>query len=443
MYRLVYEKLLEWKDSEERKPLILEGVRQCGKTYILLEFGKRNYNNIVHLNFEKDSKLEDIFKEDLNTERILEQLRLYFKKIIEPGKTLIIFDEIQACSEAITSLKYFCEDAPEYHVVCAGSLLGILMSKPHSYPVGKVDTMQMWPMNFKEFLLANGEDMLVEKMDALVPTDDFIRPLSGKLEHYLNMFLNIGGMPAAVSSWLKYGDINKVDRILDLVIRDYMKDFSKHAVEQTQKLTLIWKSVPEQLMRENKKFIFGHVKAEARAKGLEDALEWLVNAGLLYRVRLTSSSRFPAEMFVDNSSFKLYAVDVGIFRRMMKKKSFFAFSETEGLDNLFRGAIVESYVLNELVSADGEVPYYWRSNGKAEVDFVIVHDEHPIPIEVKAGRSLASKSLSEYINKYEPKAAIITSLEIGEGDIVKKVPLYWLWRYRAAIPGTEGYKLVP
>ena len=437
MYRLAYEELLSWKNSKNRRPLILEGVRQCGKTYLLRHFGKENYKNVVYLNFEGNDELIKIFEPNLDTGRILSRLAILSREKIEPGNTLIIFDEIQFCSKALTSLKYFCEDAPEYHIACAGSLLGVLMSKPYSFPVGKVDRISMGPMNFKEFLLANGEELLVNEMDTLYPTDGSILPFASRLESYLDTFLTIGEMPAAVRSWIEERDIREVDRIIDGIIKDYEKDFAKHATESVQKITHIWNSVPSQLTKENKKFMFGHVKESARARDLEDALDWLINAGLLYKVKLADPSRMPLPLFADNTYFKLYLADVGIFRRMSGFRSSFESDNSEGFE-LFKGAISENYVLNELVSANKEAPYFWRSKGTAEVDFVVQYGNKAIPIEVKSGRRTASRSLSEYINKFNPKVAVIASLDIGVGGIVKKVPLYWLWRSQAIVPDADG-----
>jgi len=432
MYRLVYEELLAWKNNEDRKPLILEGVRQCGKTYILKKFGESNYRNVVYLNFEGNEPLKGVFENDLDVHRIITQLALMTREVIEPGNTLIIFDEIQFCNRAITSLKYFCENAPGYHIACAGSLLGVLMSRPYSFPVGKVDRIRMWPMTFEEFLLANEEGMLVDKMNELIPTDGLMKPFATKLEFHLRTFLTVGGMPAVVSSWIKHKDINKVNKLIDGIMDDYKKDFAKHASGSIEKLTLIWNSVPEQLARDNKRFMFGRAKTGARAKDLEDALEWLINAGLLYKVKLADPSRLPIPVFADGTMFKLYLSDVGILRRMSGLNSFFDLDD-EGFE-LFRGAVVENYVLNEIVAADNEMPFFWRSNGIAEVDFLITHGKEVIPIEVKSGRRKRSRSLKEYVDKFDPVSAVMTSMELIEEGLVKKIPLWWMWRYRAALP---------
>lgn len=426
MYRIAYEKLMSWKDKQDRKPLIMSGVRQCGKTYILKEFGERNYDNTVYLNFEGNDELIRIFEPNLDVDRILSQLTIFSGERIDPGRTLIIFDEIQFCNRALTSLKYFYENAPGYHIACAGSLLGILMSRPHSFPVGKVDRIDMYPMNFKEFLIANGEDRLVNEMDGLHPTDPSISPFTARLESHLDTFLTIGGMPAAVDSWLRNRDIGEVDDILENIIRDYRNDFSKHAAGSTQKLTLIWDSIPQQLARESKKFIFSHVKSGARARDLEDALEWLIDAGLVYKITSVDPPKVPLPIYADNSKFKIYLADVGIFRRMSGVDSDFMFNDSKDLDH-FKGAITENFVLNELISS-GTVPFYWTSKGIAEVDFIIQSGRAIIPIEVKSGHKTNSKSMYEFIRKFEPKIAVITSLDIGMTEMIRKVPLYWAWR---------------
>jgi len=432
MYRLAYEEFLCWKNKEDRKPLIVEGPRQCGKTFLLEEFGRKNYKNVVYLNFEGNDELAKIFEPNLNPARIVTQLALLSQQKIDPGDTLIIFDEIQFCSKALTSLKYFCEEAPEYHVACAGSLLGVLMSKPYSFPVGKVDRITMGPMNFKEFLLASGEEGLVKAIDVRYPMDEFFRPFQDRLEFFLRVYLTVGGMPAAVESWTKKKDITEVNKIIDNILLDYEKDFAKHATESVQKLTLIWNSVPEQLAKENNKFMFGHVRGGARARDLEDALEWLINAGLLYKVRRANPSRQPLRMFADNSSFKLYLVDVGILRRMAGVSSFFEYETHEEFAQ-FKGAIMENYVLTELISMNKELPFYWRSKAHAEVDFIVQSGMEVVPIEVKSGHKTLARSLAEYIKQFNPRIAVLASLEMKDDGAIKKVPLYMLWRLLSVI----------
>jgi len=425
MRRAIYKELLEWKESKTRKPLLLEGVRQCGKTYILKEFGKENYEDVAYFTFENNPGLIDIFQEDLNIERILDTLSFRRSKKIEPQKTLLILDEIQLCGRALTSLKFFCENAPEYHVACAGSLLGVMLSKKDSFPVGKVNRLKMYPMNFKEFLLANSEDLLLEYMENnMEEIADLPGILVTKLNNYLDHYFLIGGMPSVVLSWLNEKDIRKVEKMLDEIIKDYKDDLAKHSSENITKFTLIWRSIPLQLAKENNRFIFSHVKTGARSKDLEDALEWLVNAGLIHKVRKVDPPKLPLPMFADNGSFKVYMSDVGVLRRMAEIPSNFIFSESKEYD-LFRGAIMENYVLNELISSAEYEPYYWRSGSAAEVDFVTHVDGILVPIEAKAGNN-KSKSLTEFIRRYDPEIAIITSKRNMSG-VITYLPKYAIW----------------
>lgn len=428
MKRTVYDELLKWKESRDRKPLLIKGVRQCGKTYILKEFGKENYEDVAYFTFEKNPVLFEIFQNDLDPAKILDGLSIMRKKKIEPGRTLLILDEIQLCGRALNSLKFFCEDAPEYHVACAGSLLGIMISKKNSFPVGKVNRIMMFPMSFKEYLLANSEDLLVEFVDNNDKIDDesLSAPAVTKLITHLDNYMIIGGMPAAVNSWLTDRDIEKVEKILNEIIEDYKDDFSKHAPELLPKLTLIWNSVPIQLAKDNNKFVFSHVKTGARSKDLEDALEWLVNAGLVYKVKKVDPPKVPLGMYADNMNFKIYVADIGILRKMAKMPPNFIFSKNIEYKD-FRGAIAENYVLNEIISSTGDLPYYWRSGSDAEMDFVAQIDGAAVPIEAKAGNT-KSKSLKQYIEDNGPKAAVITTNRRTNSTVVTYVPRYALWK---------------
>ena len=437
MRRLIYTELLEWKESKTRKPLLLEGVRQCGKTYILKEFGKENYEDVAYFTFEDDQELIDIFQDNLDIERILDTLSFRRSKKIEPQKTLLILDEIQLCGRALTSLKFFCENAPEYHVACAGSLLGVMLSKKDSFPVGKVNRLKMYPMNFKEYLLANSEDLLIEYMENnLNELDDILGILETKLNNHLDHYFLIGGMPSAVLSWITERDIRKVEKILDEIIEDYKDDLAKHSSENISKFTLIWRSIPLQLAKENNRFIFSHVKTGARSKDLEDALEWLVNAGLIHQIRKVDPPKLPLPMFVDNSSFKIYMSDIGILRKMANVPPNFMFSKDKEYD-LFRGAIMENYVLNEIISSGNYMPYYWRGSN-AEVDFIAQIDGTVVPIEAKAGNN-RSKSLAEFVKRYDSEIAIITSKRNMSG-VVTYLPKYAIWALADYVRYKVGYE---
>ncbi|MCL1979340.1 MAG: AAA family ATPase [Methanomassiliicoccaceae archaeon] len=433
MERTVYGNLAEWKNRRDRKPLLLEGVRQCGKTYVLKEFGKRNYKDTAYFDFERTPSLKDIFQPDLDPKRIIIELGLELGRSIEPENTLVIFDEIQFCKSALTSLKYFCDEAPEYHIACAGSLLGVLLSEPNSFPVGKVNRLRMGPMSFKEFLWANSEEMLSEYIEKNDPTIRLSDPIAEKLKMYLDYYLIVGGMPAAVYSWISDKDVRRVDRILDEIIGDFMDDFSKHASEHLTKLTLIWGSIPVQLGRENKKFMFSHVKAGARSKDLEDALEWLIDAGLIHKVKRVDRPNLPLPVYEDITDFKIYMADVGILRRLAKLPGIM-FSKNKEPD-IYRGMISENYVLTELIASACDALCYWRSDGKAEVDFVAQVGLEIIPIEVKAGNSTSSKSMQEYIRRYSPSEAVIVSMVSGKNETIEYIPLYAAWRIPGYIMG--------
>ena len=425
MQRTIISKLLEWKNSRSRKPLILKGVRQCGKTYLLKEFGKNHYEDFAHFNFEGNKILQDIFENDLNTERIITELSVIRKKAILPHKTLIIFDEIQFCNKALTSLKYFCENAPDYHIAAAGSLLGIALSKPLSFPVGKIDFHTLYPMSFYEFLLANDENLLCEQLENLPDAEPVPAVFAKKLEEHLKNYYICGGMPEAVNSWISEKDIEKLDAVLQKILDSYELDFAKHApANEFPKLSAIWHSIPAQLARENGKFIFSHVKKSLRAKDLEDALEWLLSAGMVYKVAKIEKPFMPMATYADFSFFKLYMADIGLLRRMSKLPAM-AFLEASNIFKEFKGAIAENFVLCELVNKSGEVPFYWKSGNTAEVDFVIQSKMDIVPIEVKSGDNARARSLAEYTKKYSPNRIIIASLKNG---IENHIPLYMLWK---------------
>ena len=317
MKRELTRQLVAWKKSPNRKPLILKGVRQCGKTYLLKEFGRTYYDSFVYINFEETESLKSVFEKDYDTSRILFELGLFAGKTIVPEKTLLILDEIQECGRALTAMKYFCENAPAYHIVCAGSLLGIALQKQLSFPVGKVDFLTLYPMNFTEFLRAAGEDALADFITAFRPGNTLPEAVGEKLSAILRQYYMTGGMPEVVDTFFKTKSIEEVERIQQAIINSYELDFAKHAPPRDfPKLNAIWRSIPEQLAKENKKFIFSHVRTGWRAKDLEDALEWLIAAGLVYKVAKIGQPLFPLSSYADDTSFKLYMADIGILRRL-------------------------------------------------------------------------------------------------------------------------------
>jgi len=401
MQRLIFRNLLQWKESKYRKPLILKGVRQVGKTWILKEFGRENYNNVAYFNFDEQEELKTYFETTKDVNRILQNLTMINGSPILPHKTLIIFDEIQECNKALNTLKYFCENAPEYHVACAGSLLGITISKPSSFPVGKVDFLTIYPMTFTEFLLANGDRYLVDFMDEvssieLIP-DIFLNPLNEKLK----MYFITGGMPEAVRGWTEEKDVSLVQTASRNILNAYELDFSKHSeIKDIAKLSLIWSSIPSQLARQNKKFLYSVIKEGARAREYEDALTWLCNAGLTYKIFRSSKPALPISAYDDLTAFKLYAVDTGLLRRMSLLDPI-AFKEGTRLFTEFKGALTENFVLQGLVNKYEATPRYWTSSGIAEVDFVIQRGNDIFPIEVKSDENVSSRSLTVYADKYK------------------------------------------
>jgi predicted AAA+ superfamily ATPase len=425
MKRILIEKLLEWKGSRSRKPLILKGVRQSGKTYLLKEFGRGHYPDCAYFNFEGNEVLRGVFERDLDPRRIVAELSVIRKKTIHPCKTLVIFDEVQFCNRALTSLKYFCEDAPGYHIAAAGSLLGLALSGPLSFPVGKVDFFTLYPMSFYEFLLANGEDMLCKRLKKLERSEPVPAAFAGVLEKYLKNYYICGGMPEAADSWVTEKNIEKLEVILQKILDSYELDFAKHApASEYPKLSAIWRSIPAQLARENGKFIFSQVKKGSRSKDLEDALEWLLGAGMVYKVAKIEKPFIPMSSYADFSYFKLYMADVGLLRRMSRLPAA-AFLENSDIFKEFKGAVTENFVLCELVNKTGETPFYWKSGNTAEVDFVVQSGMDAVPIEVKSADNVRARSLAEYIRKYAPGRAVVTSLKNAGGN---HVPLYMLWR---------------
>ncbi|MZQ97532.1 MAG: AAA family ATPase [Acidaminobacter sp.] len=428
MERFIMKDLIKWKNRKDRKPLVIKGVRQCGKTYILKQFGEENYEDTAYFNFEGNPALAARFEQDLDPKRIIMELGVLIGRKINQHKTLIIFDEIQFCNAALTSLKYFYEQTPEYHIVCAGSLIGITLSKPLSFPVGKVDFLTLRPMSFPEFIIANDEEMLFEYIRNLNTQDQIPQMFADKLITLYKTYLITGGMPEVVAKWKETEDISEVERIQDVILNAYELDFAKHApVSDIPKLSLIWKSIPDQLSKESGKFVYGHVKPGARAKDLEDALQWLINAGMVYKVLKIEKPAMPLSAYSDPSYFKLYMADTGLLRRMSRLPASSIYKDS-ALYTEFKGAMTENFVLNELINLHGEVPFYWKSGNTAEVDFIVQLEERIFPIEVKASTNVKSRSLGVYREKYKPEISIRSSLmnfKMDEGLL--NIPLYLIW----------------
>ena len=426
MQRFIMDKLIEWKNSKYRKPLILKGVRQVGKTWILKEFGKLYYENVAYFNFDENIEYRQFFEITKDVKRILQNLMLISGEKIEPSKTLIIFDEVQDCPEVINSLKYFYENAPEYHIACAGSLLGITLARPSSFPVGKVEFLNIYPMTFSEFLIANGDENLKLYMDSVediekIP-DAFYNPLYEKLK----MYYITGGMPEPVYMWSKERNIDLTVKSLNNIIEAYERDFTKHPnIKEFPKISMIWKSIPSQLSRENKKFIYKVVKEGARAREYEDALQWLVDANLVSKVYRVSAPKIPLSAYDDLSAFKIYMVDVGILNRL-SLLSPIAFGEGNRLFVEFKGALTENFILQSLIPQFEVSPRYWSDN-VYEVDFIIQNENDIFPVEVKAEKNTKGRSLFKFKEKYSENIKLRVRFSFDnltlDGDLLN-IPLF-------------------
>jgi len=422
--RTVQKKLSAWKIDSNRKPLMLQGARQVGKTWLLKHFGATEFDNVAYFNFEEQPDLKQFFENTKDIQRIVQNLSLVHGLPIEPQKTLIIFDEIQECNEALNTLKYFYENAPEYAVASAGSLLGVAISKGNSFPVGKVDFLQVNPISFSEFLSADDPNLFayIESIDKLEPIPDiFFNPLVDKLKK----FFICGGMPEAVVTLLEQQDIEKTQQVLQNIVNAYALDFSKYAESKdVPKINHLWSSIPSQLARDNKKFLYQSVRTGARSREYEDALLWLSHAGLVHRVFKITKPGLPVSAYDDLSAFKLYLIDVGLLRRLSLLDPI-AVREGNRLFTEFKGALTENYVLQHLVKNFEVQPRYWTSGNQAEVDFIIQVKNEIIPIEVKSDENVRSKSLSVYNGLYEPSVRVrysLRNLKKDEGLI--NIPLF-------------------
>ena len=431
MYRDIMRDLIKWKERKGRKPLLLTGVRQCGKTYIIEEFAKTQFKKYVYINFEATEEVKAVFEYNYDVERIIKELEHYVGEKIVSGETLVFLDEIQECPRAITALKYFCENMKELHLVCAGSLLGVaLKEKNIAFPVGKVNRLQLYPMSFKEFVIANGREDLIELFGAW-PVDRPILPLYEEpYKRLLKEYYVVGGMPEAVKTWIDTKDFEEVERVQKEILDDYADDFSKHApLAEVPKIRWIWDSVPVQLAKENNKFIFSHVKAGKRSADLEDALQWLCDAGLISKLYLVEKPELPLSSFADKTYFKVYMSDIGLLRAKSKVSVRTIMEETD-LYIRYKGAFAENYVLNEL-KAIGIEAFFWRAN-TSEVDFVYEQEGEIIPVEVKSADNTQAKSYRQFCKKYSPVKGFKLSqknisLNLCENTETYNIPLYLAW----------------
>lgn len=424
MKRSLYNDLSIWKKTKDRKPLILRGARQVGKTYLLEEFGRCEFSQTVRLNFERQPNLGRIFERDFSIKRIVQEIEVEFNTRIDPKNTLIIFDEIQQSPKAITSLKYFCEEGSEYFVASAGSLLGIKVGGS-SFPVGKIHFLDLHPLNFNEFLLALGEEKLASFLSELKVIEPISENIHQKCLDYLKLYFCIGGMPEAVKDYAEKRDINSSREIQLDLLETYSNDFSKHAGKATAiKIQQVWESIPKQLAKEQKKFMFTEIKKGARAKEYEDAINWLINARLCHKIQLVKRPEFPLQHFAEEGFFKLILLDVGLLGALSQISPQILFQETD-MFKTFKGAFTESFVGQELLSHSIKNLFYWRSQHDAEIDYLIERSTSIYPVEVKSGESGKLKSLKAYTDRYSPKYRIrISAHNFLLRDDFINLPLY-------------------
>ena len=424
MYRIAIEKLLKWKQNKRRKPLIIEGARQVGKTWLMKEFGRQAYADTVYINFDSNSRMAELFASDLDTDRLIMGLELYAGRKIDPNNALLIFDEVQEVPRALASLKYFYENAPQYHIVCAGSLLGIALHQGTSFPVGKVDFLKLYPLSFKEFLMATYKERFAELLDK--QDFDMVTRFKQTYIDALKYYYFVGGMPEAVQSFAENKDFNEVREIQKRILAAYEQDFSKHAPNEiVPRLRMLWNSIPSQLAKENKKFIYGLVREGARAKEYETAIMWLSDCGLVHKVSRVNAAGIPLRAYEDLKAFKLFVVDVGLLGCMagLRQRTLL-----DGNDLLveFKGALTEQYVCQQLKTIEGlDVYYYTNDRGSCEVDFVVDTGEQIVPIEVKAEVNLRAKSLKTYQEKFSPEISVRTSMsDYKKEEWLVNLPLY-------------------
>lgn len=424
MYRNKMIELKKWKESPNRKPLIIRGARQVGKTWLMKEFGKQYYKKCAYINFDDNTRMNKLFEEDFDLDRIIQGLKIESGVNIEPEDTLIILDEIQETPKALKALKYFCENASDYHIISAGSLLGVAIHEGTSFPVGKVDFLDLAPLNFFEFIEALGETELLQ----LLKNNDFemINVFSTKLKEYLKLYYYIGGMPEAVSLYIQNKDLLEVRKIQKRLLDAYEQDFSKHAPSNiVPRIRQLWNNIPTQLAKENKKFIYGLVRQGARAREYEIALSWLIDCGLIYQVNRVNNCKVPLSAYQDFNAFKLYLLDVGLLSAMAEVDAKTLLEGNEIFEE-FKGSLTEQYVLCQLKQCTELNIFYWSSDtGVAEVDFIAQIGKNNVPIEVKASENLQAKSLKSFVQKYDTKINVRTSMSnYRQDDWVINIPLY-------------------
>lgn len=429
MERTVYQKLLEWKDSPIRKPLVLLGARQVGKTYILKEFGRKEFKNIVYINCDNNPFTDTLFR-NFDIRRIIHAIEVNYEVKVDIGQTLLFFDEIQESNGGVASLKYFCEEMRDLHVVAAGSLLGLALREDESFPVGKVNTLKMYPMTFTEFLLAMGRSQL---RDAVLAADwDLLHHLHDLLTEMLRQYYFVGGMPEAVAQWAATADPKAVRKTQKDILQTYYLDFGKRGKTMVHRIRQVWDSIPSQLAKENKKFIFGAIKKGARAADFEAAIQWLVDAGLIYRICRASTPKYPLKFYKDNDAFKIYMLDCGLLALMSEARPQDMLLDDNAFTE-FKGAFTESYFLQELMGIGGIPAYYYsKDNSTLEIDFLVQYDGQVFPCEVKAEQNVKAKSLRTFVTNEYPEL----NLHALRFSMLPNVDQGWMENY--PLSGIEG-----
>lgn len=425
MDRLAYQDLTRWKASEGRKPLMLEGARQVGKTYLMKHFGRQEYQHLYYLNFDETPDACSLFEGVKSADIIIKRLSTYFQSVIDPTNSLICIDEIQECQDAISSLKYLCQDASQYHVMTAGSLLGVKAKKDSSFPVGYVTFRSLHPMSFLEFLNASGKNELVELINNMSISEKLPEIFHNDLCQQLKIYYYIGGMPEGILKYIKTSDFQEVRQIHKDILRSYELDFTKHATPiEAAKISLVWNSIPAQLAKENQKFIYSVIRPSARAREYENAIQWLVDANLILKCNRVSEPGLPLKAYANIDIFKTFLLDVGLMSTMSRLSSK-TLVEGNQLFTHHKGALSENYIAQSLHQMIDDQLYYWTSEGKAELDFILQNDEEVIPMEVKSGKSKKKQSLRVYRDKYHPKLSVRTSLHhLDYDNHLLTVPLY-------------------
>lgn len=430
MKRDIYQLLEKWKQSTRRKPLIVNGARQVGKTYSLKYFGKTSYEKVAYLNFEKDEKLGQYFEGTLDPKQLIKIISIHTEIEIEPNNTLLILDEIQNCPKALNSLKYFCEEASEYHIAAAGSLLGVKTAGEKGFPVGKVNFLHLYPITFFEFLSALGQEKTRLFLEEYHTYEPIPNPIHEKLLELLKIYFFVGGMPEAVAEYAKTEKLHIVREIQQEILSAYEKDFAKHAPpHEIMKITTVWKQIHRQLAKENKKFIFAAIRKSARGRDYEEAIQWLSDAGLIHKSYLAESPKFPLSAYADNNIFKIFLSDVGLLGAQ-SNLSPHTIIDGDHLFTEFKGALTENYVAQELIATKQKELYYWTSEGTAEIDFLIEGEHEIYPLEVKAGASQKKKSLLVYNQKHTPSKLIrATTMNLKHDGDIYNYPLYLISQF--------------